>query len=295
MTAPEPYRTRLSALFAAAAPLAVILRRGPKTHWRLISWDLKTDTFTPGQWMKGLVRLCDLSPSGDKLIYWAAQYHGSAVWERAVRTAPFDPTREAISAKKLARLRRRRKVARYLRPLLAGGTGKGHPRKNEGTWTAISTPPYFSALAIWPAVGHWTGGGIFHTERMIFLNESADYNGMTPIENVAIPSSVHIHSAFGASDRGFDIKRSALGPWHGQKLEQLGPAKELIAAGFEPLDFVYANPHGDLLFGAGGCVYRIDDWNDIPAANYASAARLLADFRDMKFEQVPAPADAMRW
>lgn len=294
MTEPAPYRTRLSVLFAAAAPKAVILRRGPKTHWRLIDWDLKTGTFTPGQWMKGLVRLCDLSPSGDKLIYWAAQYHGTGVWLRKVQTAPFDPTREALTAKSLARLRRRHKVARYLRPLLAGGTGKGHPRKNEGTWTAISTPPYFSALAIWPAIGHWTGGGIFHTERMIFLNES-EGNGMTPIENVAIPSSVQIHSAFGASSAGLVVKRAALGPWYGQDLEQLGPAKALIAAGFDPLDFVYAHPSGDLLFGAGGCIYRIEDWQETPPENYAAAARLLADFRDMRFEQVPTPAAAMRW
>lgn len=55
-------------LFASRAPVAVILRRGPRTHWQLILWDTRRDTFTPGQWMKGLVKLMGLSPSGDKLI-----------------------------------------------------------------------------------------------------------------------------------------------------------------------------------------------------------------------------------
>ena len=73
-------RTRLNVLFAAAAPRAVILRRGPRTHWRLITWDLRKDIFTPGQWMVGLVRLCDLSPFGDKIIYWAAQHRRRELW-----------------------------------------------------------------------------------------------------------------------------------------------------------------------------------------------------------------------
>ena len=32
------------------------------------------------------------------------------------------------------------------------------PRAERGSWTAISKPPYFSALAIWPSLGRWTGG-----------------------------------------------------------------------------------------------------------------------------------------
>ena len=74
-TTPSPYRTRLQVLFAAEARKAVILRRGPRTHYCLINWDLETDTFTEGQWMKGNIKLCDLSPTGDKLIYWARQEH----------------------------------------------------------------------------------------------------------------------------------------------------------------------------------------------------------------------------
>lgn len=63
--APQPcYRTRIDVLFAAETRRAVILRRGPKIHYQFIAWDLSNETFTCGQWMKGLVRLHDLSPDG---------------------------------------------------------------------------------------------------------------------------------------------------------------------------------------------------------------------------------------
>jgi hypothetical protein len=75
----EPnHRVRMWAMFASEAEKAVILRRGPRTHYQLINWDLRRDRFTLGQWMRGYVALCDLSPSGDRLIYWAHQYHPHA-------------------------------------------------------------------------------------------------------------------------------------------------------------------------------------------------------------------------
>src|SRR5262249_3781235 len=111
--AARPYRTKLSVLFAADGQKAIILRRGPKTHWRLIAWDLVTGSFTPGQWMNGAVRLCDLSPEGDKLLYWAAQHHAAARFQN--RTGGvlgiYDPLKVPRSPPK----RRRRKIPAYLR------------------------------------------------------------------------------------------------------------------------------------------------------------------------------------
>jgi hypothetical protein len=40
------------------------------------------------------------------------------------------------------------------------------------TWTAISRPPYFTALAFWPKGDSWGGGGLFETPRSIWLNHS---------------------------------------------------------------------------------------------------------------------------
>jgi hypothetical protein len=42
------------------------------------------------------------------------------------------------------------------------------------TWTAISRPPYLTALALWPKGDAWGGGGLFDTERRIRLNHRPD-------------------------------------------------------------------------------------------------------------------------
>jgi hypothetical protein len=41
------------------------------------------------------------------------------------------------------------------------------------TWTAISRPPYLTALAFWPKGDAWGGGGHFLGERMLGLNHGA--------------------------------------------------------------------------------------------------------------------------
>lgn len=42
------------------------------------------------------------------------------------------------------------------------------------TWTAISRPPYLTALAFWPKGDAWGGGGLFESERHIRLNHRPD-------------------------------------------------------------------------------------------------------------------------
>ena len=110
---------RLFVLLARAAPVGIILRRGPSKQVLMIRWDTSSDHFEQGQWFKGRIyeRRCDLSPSGEKLIYFAASF----------------------------------KPPCY-------------------SWTAISKPPYFTALALWPKGDCWNGGGIFLNEKKILLN-----------------------------------------------------------------------------------------------------------------------------
>src|SRR4030095_14825414 len=110
---------RLFVLLARAAPVGIILRRGPSKQVLMIRWDTSSDHFEQGQWFRGRIyeRRCDLSPSGEKLIYFAASVK-----------PPFC------------------------------------------SWTAISKPPYFTALALWPKGDCWNGGGIFLNEKKILLN-----------------------------------------------------------------------------------------------------------------------------
>ena len=39
-----------------------------------------------------------------------------------------------------------------------------------GTWNAVSRPPYLTALAVWPNLGTWGGGGLFETDFTLGLN-----------------------------------------------------------------------------------------------------------------------------
>jgi hypothetical protein len=42
-------------------------------------------------------------------------------------------------------------------------------RRAPGTWTAISRPPWFTALAVWPKHDSWGGGGLFVSDSHFLL------------------------------------------------------------------------------------------------------------------------------
>jgi hypothetical protein len=104
---------RIYAILAREAPFAVVFRRGPSKQVLTISWNTETHEFRMGQWFKGRIyeRRCDLSSSGEKLIYFAAKY-----------------------------------------------------RSTLYTWTAVSRPPFPTALLLWPKGHAWGGGGVFLRE-----------------------------------------------------------------------------------------------------------------------------------
>ncbi|MEX0643530.1 MAG: hypothetical protein WD468_12560 [Pirellulales bacterium] len=85
---------RIHVLLARDAPYAVVIRRGPSKHVATIGWDRETDSFTPGQWLKGRIyeRRSDLSSDGKFLLYfamngkWESETKGS--WT-AISQAPY--------------------------------------------------------------------------------------------------------------------------------------------------------------------------------------------------------------
>jgi len=276
----------------------VLLRRGPKRHFHLIAWDLDTHTFTPGQWMKGVVRLCDLSPSGERLLYWVAQYHpGAREWRsrRFGRDAPageYEPLTSVGSAEADFKTRYPgRKVPRYLR---AGGPGAAvRHRPIEGSWTAVSRPPYFSALAIWPSRGTWTGGGYFRSEREIVLFESED--GMTPLANVPLPIGLKLLRYGDHRSLAEEDLKDRISEYDAGSEVRASVARALNAAGAIWVDWVGPQGERDLLFAADGAVYRLTDWRSVSPNDYLSRAERLADFKEKSFELVRAPSSAMRW
>ncbi len=66
---------RLFVIVARAAPVAVIVRRGPAAWTHLVLWDLRTDALTHGAWFLGRIyeEKCDLSPNGELFVYAAHQ------------------------------------------------------------------------------------------------------------------------------------------------------------------------------------------------------------------------------
>jgi hypothetical protein len=87
---PKP-SVRLYAILARKAPLAVVFRRGPTRQVLLVQWRTDTDEFSEGQWLKGRIyeRRCDLSPSGKRLIYFAANYKKPYFSWTAISKPPF--------------------------------------------------------------------------------------------------------------------------------------------------------------------------------------------------------------
>lgn len=69
----ETYSPRLHVLLAREVDYAVVIRRGPSKHVCTVGWDMKTNEFALGQWLKGRIyeRRSDLSPDGKYMIYFA--------------------------------------------------------------------------------------------------------------------------------------------------------------------------------------------------------------------------------
>ncbi|MCG8479645.1 MAG: hypothetical protein MI724_11150 [Spirochaetales bacterium] len=82
---------RIFCIIARNAPVAAVFRRGPSGVVHLLKWNLTYDTFEGGQWFKGRLyeHRCDLSPSGEFLLYFAAKHTGPFGTWTAVSRLPY--------------------------------------------------------------------------------------------------------------------------------------------------------------------------------------------------------------
>jgi len=149
--------TSLFVILARNGRDAVIFRRGPSKQVLLIKWDRRKDRFEAGQWFKGRIyeRRCDLSPSGEMLVYLAAKHKG---------------------------------------PI--------------GTWTAISRAPYLTALALWPNMGTWGGGGLFQSEYSLLLNHDSVHR--TLADGFQLPKAMKVQPLGHDPGRGARTIRSTM-------------------------------------------------------------------------------------
>jgi hypothetical protein len=94
---------------------------------------------------------------------------------------------------------------------------KQAPRQDEddvgAAWTAISRPPYFTALALWRNLGTWYGGGVFKTNRDVLLD---------------VTCRLDPHEKFRPRGLRFDRCPADSAPWeqrlllHGWQMEERG-------------------------------------------------------------------------
>lgn len=86
------FPARLHVILAREAPVGIVLRRGPSKRVCTLHWNLKDDTFTLGQWLKGRIyeRRSDLSPDGRHFLYFAmnGKWHQESLgsWTAISRT-----------------------------------------------------------------------------------------------------------------------------------------------------------------------------------------------------------------
>ena len=68
------------------------------------------------------------------------------------------------------------------------------------SWTAVSRPPFLTALALWPNMGTWGGGGLFESARVLQLNSGS----LKPADGFKIPPELRVVPIAPWAGRGED-------------------------------------------------------------------------------------------
>jgi hypothetical protein len=195
---------RLFGIFAREARVGVLFRRGPSKWVRLVKWSVGDDTFKLGQWFHGRIyeRRCDLSPDGRLLIYFASKF-----------------TRKTI-ADQMGMLEKS-----------IAGMGKDAAQTESHyscAWTAVSKPPWLTALALWPKGDCWHGGGLFSDDKTVQLNHWPCEAKPHPNHQ---PSGLHVIANCDAQGEDWPVYSERL-MRDGWKLEQKGRFRHSWSSGW---------------------------------------------------------------
>jgi hypothetical protein len=266
----------LYAIVARDARVAVVFRRGPTRHIRMLRWDLARDVVEPGQWLYGAVETTAsaLSPDGELLAYCA--------------------------------------------------------RKRGETFTAVSRPPYFTALAFF-GLGANAHGGFFPSARELVVGRTFGRQ-RDEVDTEGVLRLTDMFAYFFGDERRFESWEATLygvaDAHHGFWAEAPGgvqrkccPARRRLLLVREPVryaafaptfayrlvdgedgggelslgprDWVDWDHEGSLLYAEHGRLYR----QRVPASLSVprQPPRLVADLREQTFERLEAPAWATRW
>lgn len=286
--------TRLYAILARESRRAVVFRRGPTKRVVLVAWDRATDSFTPGHALSGRIyeRRSDLSPSGERLVYFAAK------WKK-----PID------------------------------------------SWTAVSKPPWLTALLLWPKGDAWGGGGLFEGENVVRLNHPPSQfalqtgrrlprrvrvvpigpwagrgedepilytrlvrdgwrivqGGESHWQGLDAPASFVLHphaiDAHASPDRRWDLVKTLTavgerqGPWWVEEFA-ITKRKSGTTTALGRLDWADWDVTGELLFARQGRLFR---FRPSVGGDGLDGAKEIADLRETRAVVGPAPKRATEW
>jgi hypothetical protein len=199
-------------------------------------------------------------------------------------------------------------------------------------WTAISKPPYLTALALWPKGDSWHGGGLFGNNKRLLLNHRPD---VAKPHKDHMPQNLRVDpnaEAYGEDSPIYDIHLMR----DGWKLRQELETHEIKYALVTDKPEIYSKQHPkleiNLLMFNSTIKYRLvsnyslelheskdeysidgaewADWDQRGRLVYTSEGKLfaadvditgaynpvqIADFNDDKPSQVPPPEWATVW
>jgi hypothetical protein len=287
---------RLYVLLASKAPLGVIFRRGPSKQVLLIKWNLDQDTFEYGQWLKARIyeRRCNLSPEGDLLLYFAANWRKPYQSWTAVSRPPY-------------------LMALALWPKGDGWGGGGqfqsrsqiklNHRDNE-----MALAPDFS-IPKWMTVGQFgnqPGWGeddpVWSTRLQRDGWKQTGYSEMKKNDLSAkvwieINPPVTWQKAHPVQPKRYTLQMSIMGikekngPWYLTEHAIVRKGGEIESIGRS--EWADWSQTGDLLFTQSGCLYRLRCIDGVLGP--IEMSEMLADFSDLAFERKESPEEARLW
>lgn len=268
-------KTTTHAIVARDADLAIVLRRGPTRHVRLLCWNLRNDTVEGGQWLVGTVYFgaCDVSPNGELFVYFARK--GNRTFTGVSRPPYF--TTLAFWEAEL--------------PWTGGGFFVENDHLVLGVTHAPNEgflPPRLTVSAVWSYLA-WNGN---------LHKPSPDTFGDAVLKTPEARQHWQIH---GSRYRKPNPREGSLvlerdespGRAGRYRLVNATVRVETVVRDLGSLDWADWAKDGTLIFGDAGRLYRQHVRRG--GARKPSDPSLVADLTTQSFERIEAPEDSRRW
>lgn len=197
------------------------------------------------------------------------------------------------------------------------------------SWTAISKPPYLTALALWPKGDCWGGGGYFTGENSIKLNHLDHQMILAPEFTLKKHFKVRPSDHHESHGEDFPIYHTLLLKNHWEYIEEqyyekssakknrlrmiithngqpnqawytvdfkLFDTKNILLFELTDIDWADFDSNGDLVFAERGKLYRLPEKNFKQYSNEGEKVlSLIADLTNMQFEPMAPNKDAQVW